>query len=554
MDDCTFDFAVTGSVPRSDSQIRRAKSVAVGGGRKRCRKGKSCSATCIYAGKICLVDLPEGVSGALSKVRGRIQKGAPLTQDEKSQAIKGDLGAMFANAIQKGKKEQKPASLPSDLRRELFALPGPKNSLDQARERHSAAQKGKDPVERWEARKALAAAEKKAGVQQAPVEGRKLEKSPGANERTAPEVRRELANIVQATKKGDMTLMMDDISRIMRGSLPQNLEVASAGNELGLKARLKGSGTQAGSATGNTRWARNDAGDFDGAFKIYKRIRGDKDMIDWSETVKNGKQLGEGSFGTVIRVGNVAHKRGEVGEREADIIKKVGLAGIGPRLLGAEISTKKREGYGVNLHNGRIAMTVVPGEPIGKRKADDEVAGKKIPDIYWKAMADLHRLGIAHNDAHVDNILIDKNGKGRWVDLGLAQDNPKAALAEALGAFKHLRGGDDITVPGSARGDGNFQVRKWNATGYQAANKAREKGGEDWKEFERKYPVTARVWNNQNAVIKKLEKSGLDINDINSMIEHGIRSPLSSYDDSSGYSRLTNKQAQDLLNTLYDGI
>jgi hypothetical protein len=486
MDDCTFDFAVTGSVPRSDSQIERAKRMAVGGGRKRCRKGKSCSATCIFAGKVCLVDLPWVVSGALSKVRGRIQKGAPLTPEEKTKSLKGDLGAMFAKAIQKGKEEQKPASLPSDLRRELFALPGPA--------------------------------------------------------------------IASAAKKGDMTLMMDDISRIMRGSLPQNLEVASAGNELGMKARVKGSGTQAGSASADTKWSRGDAKDFDGTFKIYKRIRGDKDMIDWDETVRNGRQIGEGSFGTVMRVGNVAHKRGEVSANEANIIKKAGELGIGPRLLGAEISTKKREGYGVDLHNGRIAMTVVPGKQMGDVKPDSKVAGQNVSDIYWKAMASLHRAGIAHNDAHVENIIIDNKGKGRWVDFGLAQESPRAALAEALGSFKHLKGGDDITVPGSARGNGNWQARGWDATGYKLADSAKEKGGKTWQEFQQKFPVASRVWSNQDNVIKKLEKAGLDTNDINSMIEHGIRSPLNSYNESPGFSRITDRQAQDLLNTLYDGI
>ena len=417
------------------------------------------------------------------------------------------LGSIFKRGIEAGKAERL-LSVPSDMKRELAALGPP----------------------------------------------RQLDRSPGARTRTAPEVRRELANIAQAAKKGEMTLMMDDISRIMRGSLPQNLEVASAGNELGMKARLKGSGTQAGSASADTKWSRGDAKDFDGSFKIYKRIRGDKDMIDWDETVRNGKQIGEGSFGTVMRVGNVAHKRGEVSANEANIIKKAGELGIGPRLLGAEISTKKREGYGVDLHNGRIAMSVVPGKQMGDVKADSKVAGKNVSDIYWKAMADLHRAGIAHNDAHVENILIDNKGKGRWVDFGLAQDNPRAALAEALGSFKHLKGGDDISVPGSARGNGNWQARGWDATGYKLADSAKEKGGKTWEEFQQRFPVASRVWSNQDNVIKKLEKAGLDTNEINSMIEHGIRSPLSSYNDSPGFSRITDKQAQDLLNTLYNGI
>jgi tRNA A-37 threonylcarbamoyl transferase component Bud32 len=464
MDDCTFDFAVTRSGLPSASQVRSAKSKAVGGGRKRCRKGKSCSATCISSGDYCLVDFPEDVSGSLSKLKGRVQKGSPLTHEEKSKAVKGDLGAIFANAIQQGKKEQKAPSLPSDLRRQLFALPG--------------------------------------------------------------------ADIVSATKKGDMTLMMDDISRIMRGSAPQNLEVALAN---------KGSSRQTGSPTGNTSWARKDAEDFDKSFKIYKRIRGDKDMIDWGETVRNGIPIGEGSFGTVLRQGDMAIKRGRVSGDEAAIIKRVGEAGIGPKLHGAEISTRLEKGYNVDFHNGRIAMSLVPGKEMGDVKPNTKIGGKNAADIYWKSMADLHRLGIAHNDAHVENILIDDKGKGRWVDMGLAQQSPKAALAEALGAF-------------SRRPDtgGNWQTQGWAATGTKAYRKAQKDN--TVTQFSNRYPVLGRVVNNLSGVQNTLmRKYGLTPKELEEVTEHGIRQPLSSY-NKGAWSKFTDKQAQELLNTLYNGI
>ena len=50
------------------SAIRQSHSKAIGGGRKRCRKGKNCSATCISNGDYCLVDLPESVGSSTSKV------------------------------------------------------------------------------------------------------------------------------------------------------------------------------------------------------------------------------------------------------------------------------------------------------------------------------------------------------------------------------------------------------------------------------------------------------------------------------------------------------
>ncbi len=55
-------------------EIRTAKGQAVGGGRKRCRKGKNCSAACIQAGMECLVEMPESAGIATSKVAGMLQK------------------------------------------------------------------------------------------------------------------------------------------------------------------------------------------------------------------------------------------------------------------------------------------------------------------------------------------------------------------------------------------------------------------------------------------------------------------------------------------------
>ena len=69
------------------SKIRSAQAKAVGGSRKRCRKGKNCSATCIAAGEICLVELPEPVGVATSKVAGMVMAqrgGSPGTAGQGS--------------------------------------------------------------------------------------------------------------------------------------------------------------------------------------------------------------------------------------------------------------------------------------------------------------------------------------------------------------------------------------------------------------------------------------------------------------------------------------
>ena len=497
---------------------------------KRCTKGKSCGATCIVRSDRCVIELGPLVSESINQVRSKLGV-VKLYAQVKDQYIKGfqqrfnkvrgnlkgelghqirktadvlelkrrlqedgllpktkkseNLGDIFAKQIDAGKKAERPKSLPADLKAQLAGLGG------------------------------------------APMAPRQLSRSPGAATRTAPEVRRELANIAQAAKKGDMTLMMDDISRMMRGSLPIPASAISG---------------KPGSASGGTQWARDSAGDFDKSFKIYKRIRGDKDMIDWDETVKRGQAIGEGSFGSVLKLGNMAVKRGEVSGTEAEIIKRVGEAGIGPKLYGAEISTKRRAGYGVDLHNGRIAMSVVPGKELGEVSANTKFANKNAADIYWKSMADLHRLGIAHNDAHPGNILVDKKGTGRWVDMGFAQQSPKAALAEALGAFSKS----------TKEMDGNWQTQSWDATGVPGYMQAQRSG--QLASYLREYPVLSRVSSNNNAVqYQLLNKYGLSRREVDQLIDHGIRSDLSEYNQGV-WKKLSDKQAQDLLNQFYDGI
>ena len=76
-----FSFA-TGPYPK-ESRIAAAKRNAVGGKRKRCTKGKNCSAACIAAHMVCLVELP-WVGPSLTKAVAQIQamkgKGAPAAK------------------------------------------------------------------------------------------------------------------------------------------------------------------------------------------------------------------------------------------------------------------------------------------------------------------------------------------------------------------------------------------------------------------------------------------------------------------------------------------
>lgn len=578
---------------------------------KRCTKGKSCGATCIVRSDRCVIELGPLVSESISQVRSKLGV-VKLYAQVKDQNIKGfqqrfnkvrgnlkgelghqirktadvlelkrrlqedgllpktkkseDLGDIFARQIEAGKQERG-GSVPPDLKAQLAAL--------------------------------------------AP---RQLERSPGAKEKTPPAVQQDLKK--KDTPNTDQ--INSDLSRLMRGEAPKYMQVASAGGEGGMRARMKPTeireverqlkdvlGPKAKSsmnvdqlreaaakeanslsrkrnaenlyevqnkinrlqsaidkadalnatATGNTRWARVEAKDHDDALGPVRR-EGSKSYNGWKDSYGSGAQkIGEGAFGTVIKNPDGTFvKRGAISETEAELIRRLGERDLGPKLIAADINGKhpyNSERF-VDIKNGRIAMGEVRGEPLGMAGPGTQFGGKNAADIYWKALADLHRQGIAHNDAHIDNILIDNTGKGRWVDLGLAQASPKAALAEAMGVFPTLRGAEATRVSGAA-GQGNWQTRKWDGTGVKAAQQAREKGTNTWAEFQQRFPVASQVWENRPAAQYKLMDMGLSKNDISSIIDHGIRSTPESY-TKGPWAKITDQQAQEVLNILYDGI
>jgi hypothetical protein len=283
---------------------------------------------------------------------------------------------------------------------------------------------------------------------------------------------------------------------------------------------------------------------------------------DWGASRGSGsKVLGAGAFGSVMkeREGN-AVKRGNIGYDEAVIMEKVGKADLGPKMLAADL-----DGVGLQpgTAKGRVAMTVVPGSPIGNKAGDKPIGktGKVVADAYWEARAKLHRMGIAHNDMHIENVFIDRKGTGRFVDMGLAQDSPKAALAEAMGAFLPPKNAVANRVMGAA-GQGDWQVRRWDGTAGRLLHtyESRLKDGlmpalteKARKELEEKAPVLAKIQQNKADVQFAMKKDGFTNDDIASVMDHGIRSPLKTYNQGV-WSRISDDQAKKYIDILYDGI
>lgn len=69
-----FSFAQPTILGRTVSQIRSAKAKAKPGGKKKCKKGKSCGSACIAGSKVCMVGLPEFMVTDLEQFRDRLMK------------------------------------------------------------------------------------------------------------------------------------------------------------------------------------------------------------------------------------------------------------------------------------------------------------------------------------------------------------------------------------------------------------------------------------------------------------------------------------------------
>jgi hypothetical protein len=307
-----------------------------------------------------------------------------------------------------------------------------------------------------------------------------------------------------------------------------------------------------------TKRVNQSARSFDAEMeKEQLRRDGDKTFDKWDETTGPGAtRLGQGLYGTVMKSedGTYAVKRGDISDTEAKLIQKLGENDLGPILIAADVDGPGRQNPpGVEGRRGRIAMSIVDGEPIGDVSAKTMIAGSNVVDIYWSARAKLHRMGIAHNDLHIENVLVDKNGKGRIVDMGLAQENPKAAFSEAIGAFLPPKDAVIKSQPDPEKW-GDRQLKRYNATGGALLDTIQKTGMEGpIKALRERSPLAFRALTNLKTVQSRMEADGLTRDEIAEIMVHGIRKDLSTYSQGV-WQRITDQQAMEYINTLYDGI
>lgn len=461
----------------------------------KCSKGKACGSTCIGKELKCRAQFNPSLNRSLSEVGAKGQR----------------AGDIFLKAVnQKGTPAAKTEAVLKDISQIL---------------------KGAEPSEQ-KSRIAM------------------LQSAIGMGALTREEVGRDLGVLVREGEnlRSNNSVLADYIKGQRGEKDPEYLRILS--NQKKLDKALRG-------LTGPEGYAamdRAEASDYDRKLEKEKLNRvGDPSFNRWGEsTGQDSKRLGKGQFGSVMLSSTLeAVKRGEVTSKEPAIMEKVGKAGLGPRLIAADIDgpgQQTKPGYEYRV--GRMSMSVVPGEQIGYRQPTEEIGGVKVAEAFWKARAALHRLGVAHNDMHIENVFVDDKGKARFVDFGYAQDSPKAALAEALGVF--AQGGREY--PGAAGEGGDWQVRRWAATAGEKLKSTSNLGSQrDKEEFGEELPSPHRVMGNYRKVRDQLKSMGFNDNAIRSLEDHGIRSPLNTYEEGV-WNKLNNEQAQQLINTLYEGV
>lgn len=368
----------------------------------------------------------------------------------------------------------------------------------------------------------------------------KLQDALGLGKLTRQEVGRDWEVLKEEGLRAKQELK-DEIKRLGKigtpGSKAKAKDLQEKLNRLN-EALKAGEGGQ--QVSSSTREARIGAKYFDQDFSPEKTVSGKATDYDWEINARTGDNGRRGGFGSVLYQGDTVVKRGDIGAKELEIIRKAGEAGIGPQLIYGEIGARKERFGSIDIHSGRVAMTRVPGTEIGEfTNFKEKVGDSTVGDTFWRARASLHRLGIAHNDSHGGNIIVDSHGVPRFVDFGLSQDNPKAALSEAFGGIVNktvLPLG--ATIQGGLRKD--IQATQVKVSGIGAPASERPDS-------------LSRIYSNLTTVKTHLKKLGLSNDEIAQVMASGTRNPESFY-NKGAWGKLTNEESQKIIGMLYDGI
>jgi hypothetical protein len=110
-----------------------------------------------------------------------------------------------------------------------------------------------------------------------------------------------------------------------------------------------------------------------------------------------------------------------------------------------------------------------------------------------------------------------------------------------------------VTRSPDARGQGDWQMRRWNGTGGEVLKQWERAKPQERAELLKRFPTMARVFDQRSEAMYKMKKMGLNNDDIATIMDHGIRSPMSSY-SKGPWAKISDSQALEIINTLYEGV
>lgn len=542
---------------RTASQIQEAKRRAVGGKRKRCIKGKSCSATCIAASKVCMVDIPwvasKGIGAVVRQIRD-IQKGQDAVKVNKVKKnyvmparLKIDSGDPDNIKNLKEQYNKMRDSVTLQIKAGNLNPEGIERLTDVLKAKRKAVLGEAKPLLQkiLNERKAegeafkvvndkLTAAERllRENVILSDILRKKLNKMPTSTpeERALKKKAQDYLDGVIAKNKLFFQEMKDVLAekKTLRNKLKNKPESKSL-TPLSYQGQRAIGDVKNILARVNMGYPISVSGDYKGS------------EINWGAIAQSGaRRVGSpGAYGAFISVptenlfkgdlkGNypqgVGIKGGRIGAEEAQALKKVGDADLGPRLIAAKML---RLETGSNVHEaGLIAMGKVPGKDLFSfSQPYDKVNGVEIATAFWKARKEIHKLGIAHNDMHPGNILIDDSGKVRFVDFGLAQNNKKAAFAEAVGAVTKS----------------DWQVTRWHelGTGY---------GGSPQSDS---YKRLVENWDRVKSI---MTEDGISASEISRIADTGLRKRPDVFDRGPWINPILTDRIDRYIDILYEGV
>lgn len=136
-------------------------------------------------------------------------------------------------------------------------------------------------------------------------------------------------------------------------------------------------------------------------------------------------KIGEGEYARVYDIGdNVVVKIGEIRSNETKAMETLSHLPEVPRIIASKVEDQGKT-------NSILAMSKVPGTPVSQfNKAD---RAEIYDNLILPALYKIHKAGIAHNDFHGNNILMNRDNSNRRnisiIDFGKAKFNdPEAVL------------------------------------------------------------------------------------------------------------------------------